>query len=439
MNYPLWKAVMWVAAYVVLAAAPLLVAYLGPVPPARTFWIEFGVGLGFVGLAMMALQFVLTGRFKHVAQSLGLDTMLHFHRQIGLAGFFMVLAHPAILIAAHPEYLAFLDPRPNFARAVALWTVLVALVLLVVTTIWRQRLRIAYEWWRLGHGVLAFLVVFIGLVHLLQVQYYVSLPWKQVLWFGVTAAALALLLHARLVKPLALRRRPYQVAEVRAERGNTWTITFEPVGHPGLRFEAGQFAWLTLGDSPFSLQQHPFSFSSGADRHDRLEMTIKELGDFTSTLGDVQPGTRAFLEGPYGAFTVKPDPDVELVFITAGVGITPVMSILKTLCDRGDARRIWMIYCNVSLQSTIFLEEVRELERQLALSLTLVLEQPPPEWTGETGRLDSAILERNIPPVDRRRQYFVCGPEPMMDLAEKYLRASGVPMRDILSERFQIV
>lgn len=439
MNYPLWKAYFWIVGYTLLVLAPVFVAYYGAGLPPRSFWIEFGVGLGFVGLSMMALQFVLTGRFRNVAQSLGLDSMLHFHRQIGIAGFLMVLAHPIVLIAANPAYIAFLDPRVDPWRALALAAAMAALVLLVVTTLWRQRLRLAYEWWRLGHGVLALLVVLIGLVHVLQVQYYVSVPWKQALWVLLTGGVLMLLLNTRLIKPLRLRRKPYRVVEVRAERGPTHTLVVAPVGHEGMRFVPGQFAWLTLGPTPFSLQQHPFSFSSSAEEPQRLSFTIKALGDFTSRLSEVEPGTPVFLEGPCGAFTPDPDPTRELVFIVGGVGITPVMSMLRTFRDRLERRRIWMIYANVSQETTLFLEELLALERSLELSLVLILERPPPDWTGETGYLTPAILERHLPPPDRRRQYFVCGPPPMMDLAERHLRRQGVPMRHILSERFHIV
>ncbi len=440
MNYPAWKAALWLLGYVVLVVLPLVVAYAGMVPASRGFWIEFGVGLGFVGLSMMALQFVLTGRFRHVAESLGLDTMLHFHRQIGMAGAALVLAHPVILIAANPEYILFLDPRPNLPRAVALVSVIVALALLLATTLWRQRLRIVYEWWRVGHGVLAFSIVFIGLVHILQVGYYVSPAWKQAVWAGLTGGALLLLVNARVVKPLRLKKQPYRVVDIRQERGSSHTLVLTPDGHTGMRFKPGQFAWLTLGDSPFSLQQHPFSFSSSSENREELWFTIKELGDFTATVADIEPGTMAFLEGPYGAFTLDAEhPDRETVFIAGGVGITPIMSILRTLRDRGDRRRLWLVFCAASEDRAIFWDEIRQMPDHLSLTVTTVLESPADPSLSESGVLTPRILDTSLPPPDDKRQYMICGPDPFMDMAEKHLLDSGVPMRSILSERFKIV
>lgn len=431
------RTLFWVALYVSLAALPLGVVLAGSAPPGRGFWIEFGVGLGFVGLAMLWLQFALTARFRGIAASFGVDAMLHFHRQAGLVAFAFVLAHPLILFLARPAYLEYLDPRASLVRALALWALLGSLVLLVGLTLWRRPLGLAYELWRASHGLLALLVVFIGLVHVLRVGYYISDPWKQALWIGLTAVVILLLVHARIVKPLQMRRRPYRVTEVRRERGRTWTVAVEPEGHEGMRFLPGQFAWVTFGGSPFSLQQHPFSFSSSA-LGEKLEFTIKELGDFTSRIGTLEPGTRAFLEGPYGAFTLDPEAQ-SAVFIAGGIGITPAVSMLRTLRDRGDRRRLLLVYGNARWENVAFREELEQLEGELDLRVVHVLEEPPAGWEGETGFVDEGVLQRHLPPGDEARtEYFVCGPDAMMDVVETFLLARGVPLGRLHSERFNI-
>ncbi|MCE7984492.1 MAG: hypothetical protein DYG89_25240 [Caldilinea sp. CFX5] len=439
MNYSLKQAFLWLAFYIVLAVAPLLIAYSGSLPAARSFWIEFSVGLGFVGLAIMGLQFVLTGRFQRVAASLGLDAMLQFHRQTGLVAFFFILAHPLILFITHPEYLVYLDPRANLPRALALSAVLGALTLLIVTTLWRQTVRLPYEWWRVGHGLLALFVLFIGQVHILQVGYYVSTPWKQALWIAMTGGAMLLLVNTRLLRPWQMRRTPYRVTGIREERGRACTLTLAPEGHAGLRFTAGQFVWLTLGDSPFALQQHPFSISSSAYGRDTLELTIKELGDFTATVKMVKPDTVAYLEGPYGAFTLNPNVSRGVIFIVGGVGITPVMSILRTLRDCGDQRPLLLINGNVDWEGVLFREELERLPQELNLKAVHVLQNPPVDWNGETGLINKALIDRYLPQNLKDFTYFVCGPEPMMDMVEPYLRQRGVPLRQIFSERFKIV
>ncbi len=440
MRYTRGQAALWILSYLVLAALPVFIAYAGSVPDARGFWIEFGVALGFIGLAMMGLQFILTGRFSRIAGTLGLDSMLQFHRQIGLVAFFMILAHPVILILADSQYLAFFDPRENLPRAFALVAVVGALVLLTITTLWRTALGIPYEWWRVGHGVLALFIVFVGVVHILQVSYYVSELWKQAIWVLATGAAMAMLINTRVIRPWQMSSRPYRVTEVREEWGDSWTLRFEPEGHQGLRFEPGQFGWLVLGESPWSLNQHPFSFSSSAEQTDAIELTIKELGDFTNTIGQTEPGSTAFIEGPFGAFVPDESPARGMVCIAGGVGITPIMSMLRTLADRSDERPIRLIYGNATRNDILFYEDLEALRSRLNLTIIYVLSRPDEGWDGIEGRLTPDVIGPYLPiGSGDSREYFVCGPEGMMDVVEPYLTERGVPLSDIYAERFQIV
>jgi predicted ferric reductase len=430
----------WIAAYAVLAVLPLGVALVAPpVPASRGFGTEFGVGLGFIGLAMLGLQFALTARFRRIAAAFGHDTMLQFHRQAGISAYLLVLAHPAVLVLVEPGYLAFLDPRSSVSRALALWAVLGALTLLLVLTLWRERLHISYEWWRLTHAVLAAFVLFVGVVHVLRVGHYVSTPLKTALWTAMSGLAMLLLIEQRIFRPARLRRRPWRVTGVRPELGDAWTLTLEPDGHAGFVFRPGQFVWLTLGGSPFALQQHPFSIASDAAAAPRLELTIRALGDFTSRVGTVPVGTRAFLEGPFGAFTLGPDAPAA-AFVVGGVGITPVMSMLRTLHGAGDPRRLLLIYGNIEERRILFRQELDALAAGLDLRIVHVLERPPAGWTGAVGRIDAALLQRELDAFEAAgAEYFVCGPEPMMDVVETFLLSRGVRVGRIHSERFDIV
>ncbi len=429
----------WVAAYVVFIAAMPWLAALDHDRRGREFLLEFSVGLGFIGLAMMWLQFALTARFRWIAPGSGLDTLMQLHRQAGISAFALVLAHPVLAIAADDRFLDFLDPRAGLARAAALWVVLAALAAIVGSSLWRRALGIRYEWWRLAHAVLATVIVFIGLVHVLRVGFYIDDGWKRATWSGLTAGAIGLLGYTRVVRPLRLARRPWRVAEVRREPGSSWTVALEPVGHGGLRFEAGQFAWVTIGASPFSLDQHPFSFASSAERRDRVEFTVKELGDWTGRIGQTPVGAKAYLDGPYGAFTLDRQAG-RAVCIAGGVGITPIMSILRTWRDRGDERPVALLYAAGSLEGMVYREELEEMARERPLELMLLPREAPPGWTGEAGLPTAAMFERLVERFGTRgTQYLVCGPPPLMELAERTLLARGVPAGAIRAERFDIV
>jgi predicted ferric reductase len=424
--------------YLLLAVAPLLVLGLDRLPERRDFWTELSVALGFLGLATMGLQFVVTARLRHVTSPYGLDVVIQFHRQIAVIATLMVVAHPAILFVRDPELLSLLNVVDAPWRARFGVTGLVALLALVVSSVWRGGLRFRYEPWRVTHAVLAVVAVGFSLTHVELVGHYIDRPWKQAFWAAMTLAVVAVLLHVRIVKPLRQRRRPYRVAEVRRETDDTTTLALEPVGHGGLRFLPGQFAWLTLADSPFAIEQHPFSLSSSAHRPDRPELTIKDLGDWTATVSKTHVGRRGFLDGPYGAFSIDRYPAPGYVFIAGGVGITPFVGMLRTLEDRRDARRHRLIYASGRPGSLIFRGELDRLAGVLDLEVVYVLGRPPEGWQGETGRVDEDLLRRRAVDDLPDHVYFICGPDAMMDTVEDALLRLGVPLDDIHSERFAL-
>jgi predicted ferric reductase len=433
------RGAVWVAIYLAFILAPLFALMIGSLPPPRDFWTEFSAALGYAGLAMMGLQFGLTARFRYVTAPWGEDVIYHFHRQLSLVAIGLVIAHPLILFAVRPELIALLNSiqAPWRARFAALSTY--SLIALVVMALWRVRLNISYETWHLSHIALALLAVGAGLLHMIGWGFYLTNPWKQGLWIGLTVFWIGLLIYVRIVKPFFILSRPYLVSEVREERGDTWTLVMRPDGHPGFRFRPGQFGWLTLGGSPFKITGHPFSLSSSAAATDGcVEMSIRKLGDLTRQIDKTPVGKRVYLDGPYGAFTIGNPADMH-VLIAGGVGITPMMSMIRTLADRGDRRPVVLLYGSKDWESITFREQLEALRKRLNLTIVHVLSDPPAGWTGEQGRINAEIFKRHLPPPFADHEYFICGPNVMMDAIEKALGDLGVPMSKYHSERYSFV
>jgi predicted ferric reductase len=430
---------VWVVIYLLFILSPLFALLAGALPPARGFLTEFSVAIGYAGLAMMGLQFGLTARFRFVTAPWGEDIIYHFHRQISLIAVGLVIAHPLILFAERPELIPLLNSfqAPWRARFAALSTY--SLIALVVMAIWRVRLKLSYEAWHLTHIVLAVVAVTAGVAHMVGWGFYLADPWKRAVWIALPVLWIGLLAYVRVVKPLFMLRRPYRVAEVRAERGETTTLVMRPEGHPGFRFTPGQFGWLTVWGSPFKITGHPFSFSSSAEVADgRVEMSIRKLGDFTRVVPGVAVGQRVYLDGPYGAFTVGNPADMH-VLIAGGVGITPMMSMVRTLADRGDRRPVILLYGSRDWDSITFREELEAAEARLDLKVVHVLAQPPEDWTGEKGFITADLFKRHLPPPYAEHEYFICGPNVMMDAVEGALGALGVPLTKYHSERYSFV
>jgi predicted ferric reductase len=434
-RYVVQRAV-WIFVYLLFVLTPLFVLLIGSFPPPRDFWTEFSVAIGYSGLAMMGLQFGLTGRFRHVTNPWGEDVIYHFHRQISLIAVALVVLHPIILFMLRPGRLSMLNFFQTTWRVRVGTGSLYLLIILVAMSLWRTRLRIRYEAWHLSHIALAVAAISAGLLHMVGFGRYLIDPRKRALWIGLVIFWIGLLLYVRIVKPLFMLRRPYLVAEVRKERGDTWTLVMQPDGHSGLRFRPGQFAWLTVWGSPFKITGHPFSFSSSAailDGH--VEMSIRKLGDFTSAVSKVPMGKRVYLDGPYGSFTIG-EPGHTLVLIAGGIGITPMMSMMRTFADRGDRRPLILLYGNRDWESITFREELETLKARLNLTIVHVLQDPPTGWTGERGFITAELLKRHLPPPYSKNEYFICGPDVMMDAIENVLKGLGVPLSMYHSERY---
>ena len=392
----------------------------------------------------MGLQFLVAACSRWLAAPFGTDVLLQYHRQIGYVSLLFILAHPLLLFVADAGYLALLDvtTAPLRAQMAAISTV--ALLVLVALSVWRKKLRIGYELWQLTHTVLAFVTVAAALTHVLLVGYYVNEPLEVALWLWLSVVFVGLILWVRVVRPLEIRSKAWHIEDVIPERGGIHTIMLKPSRFharefDGFRFEPGQFAWVKVGESPFAVTWHPFSISSSAEKAGRVTLSIKAAGDFTQKISYLKPGTPVYLNGPHGAFTLDRRDGPGFVFICAGVGITPLLSMIRTMADRNDLRPCYLFFGNRDWESVAFREEIEDLGSRLNLEVVHVLSRPPEDWEGEEGRIRAAVLARHLPERYQDLQYFICGPEPLMDAAEDALADLGVPRRRVHSERFVTV
>jgi predicted ferric reductase len=429
----------WLLLYLSIVLVPVFLMLVPPVPSGRPFWLEFSIALGFVGLTQIGLQFLLIARFKRVTAPYGIDIILRYHRQIAMVAVGAILLHPLIIVIDNPSRLKLLNPLAgNWASRFALLS-LAVLVITVISSVFRERLRIDYELWRLMHLVLGVSAIVFAQLHASMAGLYINTAWKQAIWIVMAIVMVGLVLFLRVIKPLLQRSAHWHVVEVRTERGDTHTLALEPDGHDGVRFEPGQFAWIKLAGSPWTLEEHPFSFASSAERRDRIEFGIKALGDFSAAIADVPVGTRAYVDGPHGAFSIDRYPAAGYVLIAGGVGITPFMSILRTMADRGDPRPVLLFYADKQWDAVAYREELEELQQRMSLHVIYVLEEPDDDWEGETGFVTPELLEKRLPKEDFDRDYMVCGPPAMMDAVHEALLERDVPHARIQLERFALV
>ncbi len=420
------KQTLWIAIFAVLVLAPLAIFIPTLGPESRTIWRELSVGLGFLGLTMMGIQFIPTARLPFLGEVFPPDELYRKHHLLSILAFSLTLAHPVVLFIQNPYTLTLLNVWTAPWRARAGVASVAFLLVLVVTSVRRVALQLSYETWRLLHDVLAVAVIGLGVYHILNVNYYTSVPFQRGLIIGLALLWALMIVYIRVVKPWSMLQRPYEIAELIEERADTWSVVLEPVGHEGLTFKAGQVAWLSMGHSPFRIEEHPFSFASSAEHPERPGFAIKELGDFTSTVGHMPLGTKVYVDGPYGTFDLDAHPDAEFVLIAGGIGSAPIMSMLRTMADRKDERSVQFFYGNPTWETVAFREELADLEERLDLDVIHVLEKPPEDWEGESGFVTKHMLEGRLCEDYRDCQFFLCGPPPMLEAVEAALTDLGV-------------
>ena len=435
---------IWFSFYRFLILFPLILgAVFQPPGGSRGFVVSFGVACGYVGLSIVALEFSLVARLKHVAGAFGQDALQQFHKQMGYVSTVFLLAHPTLLFTrGYP--VESLNPFSPASPWTWRWGTIGLYVLLVLVGLsaGRKLFRLSYEWWQLTHRLLAPVVLILALVHIFMVNGFTGTAPMQALWVTYGAGLLGVTVYHRVYMPLRSWQHPWSVLRNVKEYGNSRTLVLRPVGHSGISFEPGQFAWLSMGKTPFHGEEHPISFSSSAEiaPTGEVSFTIKALGDWSGiVVPQIQPGTGVWLDGPYGVFTPDREQGPGYVLIAGGIGITPLFSMCLTLADREDVRPVFLFYGRREYQELTFRDELDQLTRRMNLKVIYVLEHASRDWTGETGFIDSDLLRRYLPKQYRRFQYFICGPLAMMDAMEEVLPEIGIAPECIHTERFDIV
>lgn len=430
-----------VSLYLAIALAPLALASAQGLRP-RHFRDELATGLALVGFAMLLMEFLMSGRFRTVSGHVGIDLTMRFHQLVARSLTVFILVHPFLYVTPLRRGAAWDTGRlhslgldeASIVTGIVAW---VLLPVLVITSICRDLLPYSYETWRLGHGIGALLIAVFGTHHALEAGRYSAHPALEAFWLVLAGLAVATMVFIYIYTPWRLSRAPYRVVSVAKRALKTWEVAIEPIRGRAMDFEAGQFAWITLGRSPYSIREHPFSMSSCPADRPRVSFMIKEVGDFTRRIGSTPIGTVAYLDGPHGNLTLVDREGEGLAFIAGGVGLAPVMSILRQLRAERDPRSMVLIYGNRCAEQILYAEELEEMQRELNLTVHHVLSEPPAEWKGAVGQLDEATLRPLVGDDERNRWlFFICGPAPMIDSVEDSLGHLGIPMRQIVSEKF---
>lgn len=435
-------AVLLAAVWVLAVTSPLSIAFLSGAA-GRPGLHDLASTTAMVAFAALLLEFPLSGRFRMLTDPIGMDALMRFHQFSGHFVLVLLLLHPylyAIIPAPSgpPSGPMTADSGGSGLSGLTGFIAWFALIGLVFMAIFRDELGIRYERWRLTHGIGAALIAILGLVHTLGAGTAAATPAVAWLWIVAVVLALFTLLHVYAIKPWARSRQPWRVQKVNRLAEDIHELIIAPDGHSGLDFRAGQFAWLRIAPSPWGLREHPFSISSAPADGPALRFLIKANGDFTNNIGSIDEGARAWVDGPYGRFGEVRDDEEALVFLAGGVGLAPILGLLRERLHAGDTRPMRLVYACRVQRDMVLEREVDELAQKLNLEVVRVVDEDERAPGTQVGPIDRALLERCLPKVEHDRiGCFVCAPPGMIDAMETMLVGLGMRPSNIHSERFR--
>jgi predicted ferric reductase len=387
---------------------------------------------GLAGTYLALIMVLLVSRVPMVERVLGQDKLLASHRRLAPWPISLIVAHAVLLTFAYAEAArtgvwyqigAFIRSYPNMLTATV---ALVVMVAIAVTSVYSIRRRLRRETWWAVH-LFMYLALALAFTHEIALgPSFVGHPLTRLVWSVLWASTAGLVLVYRFGLPLfrTLRHR-LEVVEIHPEGPGTVSVICRGKHLDRLAVAGGQFferRFLTKG---MWWQAHPFSLSA-LPRPPFLRLTVKGIGDYSSAVARLRPGTRVAIEGPYGAFTTHARRRSKVVLIAGGIGVTAIRSLLEDLprdCDPVVILRA------SSAEELALASEVAELVRHRKGRVH--------ELVGSRSEVRTDRLSELVPDL-QNRDVYVSGPEEFVNRVVATVLRLGVPKDSVHFEVYSL-
>jgi predicted ferric reductase len=394
---------------------------------------------GLVAVYLALIQILLLSRLPPVERLVGFDRLTVWHRRNGKICISLVVAHTVLItigyagtdqISVPHEFSRLLSNYPGMVTATIGTAIMVAVVLSSLVIV---RRRLPYEGWYFVH-LSIYAGIALSYLHQLPTGNEFTTHASQAdYWIALYVVTLALLVYFRVAVPaFGLYRYRLRVADVTQEAPGVVSLRITGRHLDRLHAHAGQFMLWRFFTRGRWWQAHPFSLSAAANCRS-LRLTVKDVGNFTSRIADVPPGTMVLAEGPFGTFTTTRRTLPRVALIAGGIGITPIRALFEEL--PAAPGELALIYRVIREEDLVFREELEEIARERGADLFFVVGDHRSIPGSEL--LSAARLRQLIPDI-AEREVYLCGPHAMMIRTEGSLRGAGVPAVQIHSERFAL-
>ena len=390
--------------------------------------------LALVGTYFAIVGIFLVARIPWVERGVGHDRLVTWHRKLGPWSLYAIGAHVLLVIISFagqdsiPLYKELWEMLNIFDW---MWFALAGFFLMVlagVTSYKKARAKMSYETWWIVHIYTYFAIAASFMHQVLNGQMFIGHPLNRAYWTLLYVLMAFSIVYWRFGVPLVRSMKVnLKVEKVVVEGPGVVSVIMKGRNLDRLGAQGGQFfGWRFLTRGHF-LMSHPYSLSAAPTQH-LMRITVKDLGDHSRSLAFLKPGTRVFVEGPYGAFTAGRSTRPHVVLVGGGVGITPVRALIDEF--------------NGGVQMDLIYRASREVDLVLREELDYLAFN-----SGGSIRIHYLVGSRKEHPMDAESlnrlvpqfadsDIYICGPEALVSAVRKAAEDSGVPKNRFHDEAF---
>jgi predicted ferric reductase len=387
-----------------------------------------------IGTYFALVGIMLVARIPWVERGMGHDRLVTWHRKLGPYALFLIGFHVLFVIFGYAGQF-------HVPLAVQLWRILhqylwmwaalagfIFMMAAGISSYKKARAKMSYETWWIIH-VYTYLAIGLSFMHqVLNGPMFIGHPLNRMYWTVLYISMSFSIVVWRIGIPVARSlRHNLRVERVVIEGPGVISVIMRGRKLHKLAAEGGQFFGWRFFTRSHLLMSHPYSLSAAPSQH-LLRITVKDLGDHSRSLAFLKPGTRVFVEGPYGAFTAGRSSRPHVVLVGGGVGITPIRAIMEEFRD--------------SVQMDVIFRASRQEDLVLRQELDYLSAQ-----SGGTIRIHYLVGSRTQYPMDAKAMrklvprfadsdIYICGPGPLVDAVREAARDCGVPKNRFHDEAF---
>jgi predicted ferric reductase len=391
-----------------------------------TICTSIGQILGLMGITLFSINLILAGRSKFLDRYFnGLDKVYAHHRMIGSLAFSMMLFHPIFLMIKYlaistKEAALFFVP---FINVPITWGI-ISLLIMIILIVFTLYIKLKYHIWKISHKFMTVAFIF-AIFHTFHISSDISRN-NFLRYYILLFALVGIILSIRqaFLNKVLVKKLKYKIKEVKGLNKDIVSIEMSPVENK-IKFQPGQFVFVSFDDKNTTRESHPFSIASSPNENN-FKLVIKNFGDFTSKLSILSTNTDVLVEGPYGNFSFNNIKNKNQVWIAGGIGITPFLSMSKSLDDSYD---VSLYYCVKEDNEAVLLDEftkIQEINKNFKIKLWI---------SSKNGFINANIISSEIGELGGK-DIFMCGPSVFMNSLNEQFIVLKVEKNKIHYENF---